>query len=246
GTFARGGYVTDFNSPVGYVSIFPLDDNGWRWHFRAPGLLTYGLGESGKTYRKGDRLRYAYACATIVSAERNAARMELLAALLTGHYQVSVKQGKLLSRLAGLTLLAEGGSAQFDISPVMGFGIDLPIQVAGVADNGCAAVWSSTRPWFRFAGVDEREKKLYFQEPVELGNHIWAGNVFVTDNPQLKLTLAVDGQTDGKPPFLEVHNPGYSQVEATVHSPPGTPMFGGKSLDITVPPGASQKVLLAP
>ena len=36
--------------------------------------------------------------------------------------------------------------------------IDLPIRVRGLENNGCAAVYSTKRPWFRFIPVDRRAR----------------------------------------------------------------------------------------
>jgi hypothetical protein len=73
---------------------------------------------------------------------------------------------------------------------------------------------------------------------------IWIGNVFVCDDPNVKLTLVIDGQTEGAEPFLEVHNPGTEAITATLTSPEHTPVFGGTRLTADVPAGDSVRVSL--
>jgi len=113
------------------------------------------------------------------------------------------------------------------------------VRIDGVEDNGCAAVYSTVRPWFRFIGVMDGSESAFFQEPMDAENKVWAGNVFVADNKELKLTLVVDGQAPGKPPFLEIHNPTKTAVTAKIGSPPHTPIFGGLSFELEIPAGDS-------
>ena len=86
----------------------------------------------------------------------------------------------------------------------------------------------------------------WFQEPIDVANAIWAGNVFTCPDPAIRLTLVADGQDPGRQPFLEVHNPGKVATVADVSSPAGTPLFGGTVLHVTVPAGSSVQVVLAP
>lgn len=100
------------------------------------------------------------------------------------------------------------------------------VLVRGLENNGCAALWSEKHPWFRFVAVDEAGT-AWFQEDIDQRNAMWAGNVFVCDNKAVKIALVVDGQADGRPPFVELHNPTDEAVHAAVHSPAGAPLFGG-------------------
>ena len=94
--------------------------------------------------------------------------------------------------------------------------------------------------------VGVTEGRAYFQENLDKGSSIWAGNVFRATDKRLRLTLTVDGQAAGKPPLLEVHNPTDAPIRATVSSPPHCPRFGGMRLQLTVPAGSSVTRVLKP
>ena len=68
------------------------------------------------------------------------------------------------------------------------------------------------------------------------------GNVFVCDNKDVKITLVVDGQAEGKAPFVEVHNPTDKEVVAMLRSPVHAPIFGGMSMSVKLPPGDSVRL----
>ncbi|HEY3415255.1 MAG TPA: hypothetical protein VGM23_00095, partial [Armatimonadota bacterium] len=120
--------------------------------------------------------------------------------------------------------------------------IDLPFRVQGIEDNGCAAVYSTARTWFRPVGV--AEGNAYFQENVDKGSEIWAGNVFLCDNKAIRLTLVADGIAEGRAPFLEVHNPTDQPITARIWSPKHAPLFGGYQSTKTVPAGSSITITL--
>jgi hypothetical protein len=121
--------------------------------------------------------------------------------------------------------------------------IDLPIRVGGLADNGCAAIYSAQRPWFRYVPVDAAGT-AWLAEPIDAANKIWVGNVFVCDNAAVKITLVVDGQAKGKLPFVELHNPTDQEIVTHVHSPAHAPLFGGMSTPVTLPPGDSLRLTI--
>jgi len=55
----------------------------------------------------------------------------------------------------------------------------------------------------------------------------------------VKLTLVVDGQSPGKRPLVEVHNPTAKTIASEIYSPPHTPLWGGLRTAVTLPPGQS-------
>jgi hypothetical protein len=71
---------------------------------------------------------------------------------------------------------------------------------------------------------------------------MWVGNVFVCENRAVKITLVVDGQADGKPPFVELHNPTNQEIRTTLRSPSHAPLFGGMSAWVKLPPGDSVRL----
>jgi hypothetical protein len=92
-----------------------------------------------------------------------------------------------------------------------------------------------------FIPVDT-EGTAWFQESIEEKNELWMGNVFVCDNKNVKITLVVDGQADGKPPFVELHNPTDQKIRTMIHSPSRAPLFGGMSAWVKLPPGDSARL----
>jgi len=120
---------------------------------------------------------------------------------------------------------------------------DLPVRVRGIEDNGVAAVYVSGEDSFRFVAVSDGT--AYFQQPIDPAVRLWAGNVFVCDDPNVKMTLVIEGQAEGEGAFLEVHNSGEEAVTATVRSPEVTPVFGGTTLTVDLPAGDSVRVPLS-
>ena len=117
----------------------------------------------------------------------------------------------------------------------------MPIKVSGLHNNGCAAIYSTKRPYFRFIGIADGENTAYTQEPMDEKNDIWIGNIFTADNKDLKLTLVADGRFPGANTFLEIHNPTSKTISAVISSPANTPVFGGKSFKVKVPAKSSVK-----
>jgi hypothetical protein len=73
---------------------------------------------------------------------------------------------------------------------------------------------------------------------------MWVGNVLVCDNQAVKVTLVVDGQAPGAPPFVELHNPMDQPVTTRVWSPAHAPLFGGFSTQVQIPAGDSLRLPL--
>jgi hypothetical protein len=250
GEIALGGFVTA--APCDICEVF-YAGSGSRFHYAlvpdpATGRvsqLQVGLGQAGQRVRAGTEIVYRFAMATLggprPEPQRCVAPLEDLAesfGLRAGPHNVraSLDAGSLAGREMFLTVRAEGGEAAFRVEPRPTI-IDLPIRVEGIEDNGCAAVCSTARPFFRFVGV--AQGSAWFQENVDSGSTIWAGNVFVCDNKALQLTLVCDGIAAGRTPYLEVHNPTDEPVTAAVASPAHTPRFGGLKMTAVVPAGAT-------
>ncbi len=255
GFVAPGGFVT-----AGPCDIAPAFYAGAGTRFRYAAFsdaqtgrlvqLHVGLGEPGQKVKAGTEIAYRFAMATLggerVPPEQQAAKLEEIGesfGLGGGERGVkaSATAGTLGEREMFLTAQAASHEACLKVAPKPTI-VDLPIRVRGVEDNGCAAVWSTARPFYRFVGV--AEGSAWFQENVDSGSEIWAGNVFVCDNPAAKLTLVCDGQAEGRPPFLEVHNPTDQAIRAVLTSPAHAPLFGGTKLTVEVPAGASVRVPL--
>jgi hypothetical protein len=254
GRIAPGGYCAAMNTDLGYIAFFapPGSDFSYSTYGtdNAPDLVNntvIGLGRDGQKVEAGEVWKYRFALATIADPKLS---NELLKDISQGFnlnaekesvYPVEVKTGKLLDTEYFCSLSADKNETQFSIGP-RELICDLPIRISGLQDNGCAADWATGRNFFRFVPVVDGT--AYFQESIDKKAEIWAGNVFVSDNPNVKLSLTIDGQAEDKAPLLEIHNPTEKEITTRVWSPPGTPLFGGMSFDVTLPAGGSTPGLI--
>ena len=178
-----------------------------------------GLGRDGQKVKAGTVLKYRFGVGTFADEVAGNALLEHTTKAMNlggGHagYPVEMKAGDVEDAVFFFTARAKENEAAFVLGPQTLI-IDLPIRVRGLENNGCAAVYSTKRPWFRFIPVDA-EGTAWFQESIDQKNELWVGNVFVCDNKDVKITLVVDGQAEGKPPFVELHNP--TDKEISRHS----------------------------
>jgi hypothetical protein len=158
----------------------------------------------------------------------------------TGGYPLTVRTGALVDARFMLTIEAEAHEAEWTAGPRR-MVIDLPVRLCGVVDNGCLAFYE--RELNHFVFVPALEGDALFQVAIDEGVDVWCGNVFVSDRPELRLTLI---GADEKQPRLEVHNPTDEPLKAKLVSPPHTPRFGGWSGEANVPAGGSVIVGLRP
>jgi hypothetical protein len=258
GTIRQAGFVTGYPTDAGALALVPLTDN-LRYRFSVwenkPEKLYWrietGLGQDGQTFKAGDVLKFGYLAVTIPAkvTDVEAALAALPGALgpTPDGYQFSLEAGKLVDRNVFFTAAAENREviARFEPSPLM---INRPFRIQGLDDNGTAALYVleglERQKHFRFVGM--YDGAALFQQNTDPGVRIWAGNIFYADNAALKLAPAVEGLADGEQPFLEVHNPTDAAISATIQSPPHTPRYAGFRQQVTVPPGASVRLPLAP
>ena len=244
GRLRPGGYAAQVPSLVGTLGFFAPPGSDFCYTYRLPGRLYIGLGRDGQEIKAGTVIPYRFAIGAFATDEAGNAPLEhhLRALNLVGAadgYPAQMKAGELTDATFFFTAQATDGEAAFTLGPQQLI-IDLPIRVTGLQDNGCCAVYSNHRPWFR--PVPVHDGIAYFQNPIERANEVWVGNVFVSDNPNVKLTLVADGQAEGRKPFLEVHNPTDGAIATTLRSPEHAPVFGGMTREVTVPAGDSVRL----
>lgn len=250
GRLRAGGYLAQMTTLLGYEAFLTPEGSDFAYEAgivgEGPmgGRVIVGLGKDGQEVKAGTVMKYRFAFGEFADPVAGSLKLEDTVRAFNlgggvGGYPVQMKVGQVADAVYFFTAQAVGNEAQFTLGPRSTM-IDLPIRVRGLVDNGCAAIYSTKRPWLRFVGVVG--DTAYLQEPIEKANEMWIGNVFVADNPAVKLTLVVDGQAPGAAPFLEVHNPTDKELTVTVRSPEHTPVFGGKSAKVTVGAGESVKV----
>lgn len=241
GQLAPGGFITTAWSPIGSLAIFPVSNTDWRYRSSSPYIMIFGVGTPGKQYKAGESIQYAYVSANVIRDTKNPAKYQQLSDLIQGKYPNRVTLGKKVREPLFYHVESVGNEAKFELGPTKGLGIDLPIKVSKLQDNGCVAIYSTKRPHFRYIGIADGETTAYVQEPMEAKNRIWIGNVFIANQKDLRLTLVVDGRSPDAKPFLEIHNPTARTVNATISSPRNAPLFGGISFKIAVPAKSSVK-----
>ena len=244
GQLTPGSFATSVWSPLGTLAIFPLSNTDWRYRSISSCIMSFGVGTPGKEYKAGESIKYAYVSANVISDTKNPEKYQKLSDLIQGKYPQKVVLGKKISEPLFFHVEADGNEAKFEVGPEKGLGIDLPIKVSKLQDNGCVAIYSTKRPHFRFIGIADGENTAYTQEPMDEKNQIWIGNIFVADHKDLRLTFVADGQAPNAVPFLEIHNPTGKEIKAVITSPRNTPQFGGTSFRITVPAKGSVKYKL--
>jgi hypothetical protein len=247
GRLRAGGYAAYMPSLVGYLGFFAPPGSDFCYSYSFPGRLYIGLGREGQEIKAGTVIPYRFAIATFATDQPGNALLEhhLKAFNFTGGtegYPVKMKAGALTDATFFLTVAASEGEAALTVGPQKLL-IDLPLRVTGLADNGCTAVYTSRRPWFR--PVPVYRGAAIFQENIDRPLEVWVGNVFYCDQPQIKFTLITDGQAKEQSPVLEIHNPTAQAVTTTVHSPAQAPVFGGLKQEVTLPAGDSQRYAIA-
>ncbi len=255
GVVAPGGFLTAAPCDT-YPAIFAGAEGELRFSAFANqqtgrvNQIVVGVGAPGQKVVAGESLRYRFAVATLggprLTAEEYVNQLNQIAesfGLGGGERgaRATLTAGTLISREVFYTVQAQDGEVALQVEPNPTI-IDLPFCVQGIEDNGCAAVYSTVRPWFRPVGV--AEGKAWFQEDVDRGSEIWAGNVFLCEDKAVRMTLVADGLAEGRAPFLEVHNPTDQPITARVWSPAHAPLFGGYDNTPTVPAGASVRLTL--
>ena len=208
--------------------VFSAEENG---------IVVLGLGKDGQQIRKGQKISVVLAVAAVTAEKNDAEFCRRLADSVFHAPKWKMIRGKLESRTGFSAVQAENGEAEWTMQPAFQI-CDLPFVVSGIQNNGAAAYCERNKDnKFVFAPVFL--DKMYFQYPAEANTRLWAGNVFLASDPALKLTLVMDGQSPKKKPYLEIHNPTDYLCKAEIHSPAGTPVFGGTRFRVSIPAGSS-------
>ncbi len=246
GTIGAGGFVSQLPSLVGYQAF--LAGPGTEYAYRAdlPNSIVIGLGRDGQEVKAGTVFKYRFAVGAFTDTKPDAGLLQHTAQAMnlgggSDGYPLKVEVGTLKDAGFFLTVKAKENEARFNAGPQKLI-IDLPMVVEGIEDNGCVAVYTTRRPWFRF--VSTVGDRAYFQEPIDDENTIWAGNLFMADHKEIRLTAVIDGQNRNRKPFLEVHNPTEKPIETTIRSPRHAPEFGGMSAKVRIPEGTSIRLNL--
>ncbi|MBI4023413.1 MAG: hypothetical protein HY360_00425 [Verrucomicrobia bacterium] len=239
GRIRPGGYAALMPSLVGYHGFMAPAGSDFAYQAFLPGWMWIGMGKDGQKVKASTELTYQFAVGSFAdSAVGNDLLEDTLSAMnFDGHtngYPFVMKAGAFVDGRFFFTAMADKNETVLTIGP-RDLIIDLPFRIKGLEDNGCVAVYSRIRPWFRFVPVVKGV--AFFQEPILPANELWVGNILVCDNKDVKITVVTDGLKDGNKPFVELHNPTDKQLDVSVISPPNTPQLGGLSERVTIPAG---------
>ena len=239
GAVADEGFLTLHAVKYGENVVVPLHCNAeWRYCFGNSTRIEFGIGAPGQHFKAGDVLEYSFLSLDVINDMEDIEHLEELASLWRGGYKTEIKVGTEKGREVFYHAAAQDGEALFELGPLY-TGIDHPFRIDGLDDNGCVAIYTSLRPWFRFVGIADGTDTAFFQESVDAKNLIWCGNVFSASDKRLRLTLVWDGQRPGANPKLVIHNPTDENITATITSPKNTPHFGGMEFGVEVSAGSS-------
>lgn len=244
GRMSSGGYASIMTTLVGYEGFMVPTGNEFAYDVSIPDRgITIGLGKDGQKVEAGTEFTYQYAMGSFAdSVVGNDLLRDTVATLGMedgkADYPITVKSGQLINASFFCTIKADHNEASLNIGR-RDLIIDLPFRIREIEDNGCAAVYTSGRPWFDFVAV--AGGTAWFQEPIVPALDLWVGNIFVCRNKSVKVTVVVDGREQGKKPFAEFHNPTDQAITTTVVSPPNTPMFGGLQSEIHIPAGTTAR-----
>lgn len=239
GNLKNGGFVTVLSQKSQRrVLLLPYsNDSEVCFYVNPSGEFAAGIGKHGQKVKKGDTMSVTLIVAAQTNSAANAAECQKLASALINGPELAVKIGKTEKMTGFSKIAAKDGEVEFSLNPVYSI-CDAPFVISGIADNGCSAYYEKDKG-FIFAPVLKNE--MYFQTAADKQQKIWAGNIFLASNPDLKLTMIIDGQKKGKAPYMKIHNPTEKEIKAKVWSPANTPVFGGKSFNITIPALSSVK-----
>ncbi len=249
GTLPPGGHLTAGPTDAGYLAFIAAPGGELRYGVYgdgSAGRLVLGYGREGQTFKAGESVRLRFLAVTVphrVAGEPDL--LERVAAAFNATGAADYPCRAEVGRFTGTDLFIEAEAA--DHEAVLALGavpsiVDLPFRVAGLEDNGCAAVCvlngQGVAAGFRFVTVDGGVG--YFQQRCEEAPRLWVGNPLVADHAALRLTLVVDGQAPGRPPRVEVHNPTDQPITAAIRSPAHTPLLAGLTARVTIPAGDSR------
>ncbi|HEY3398277.1 MAG TPA: hypothetical protein VGM19_11550 [Armatimonadota bacterium] len=257
GDLPRGGFLTAGPTDIGVDVFLPVSNNlRFNTYTSSTGATkldyTYflGTGRDGQQVKAGEEIRYAYLTIALPSkvpaTPENLTKIAQSFGLQPGGYPtVKTDFGAPEATEVFYSAAAQNHEYQatFGPGPMI---LNRPFWIDGLENNGTAAVYllEGDPLLARFRFIPVQDGAGLFQQNLDKGGKLWVGNMFLADNPQLKLTPVLNGLNADEKPFLEIHNPTDQEITATITSPPHTPKFAGFTKKVTVPAGSDLRVPL--
>ena len=217
GAFARGDYYAAVSSSAKWYAFFGLggsDPLRMREAKIPNGLQATLLAGEARAYRKGERIRYRYATGSFIEHPHDGEYLRWVAGMLDGsRFRHEVRKGRIAGVDGLIDLVATNGEAAVTFGPTW-FIQRYPVRIRGLADNGCACYTDGDGIVKPLAFCDGL---AYAEIPLEKKQTWWFGNLYLSDNPNLRLTYVPD--MPGHPQAeLQIHNPTDREIIAKVWS----------------------------
>ena len=198
-----------------------------RFTVQENGMVMLGLGTAGMKIAKGTEIKFNCAVLSATANFTSADQLQALAKI----YRVSSGNGLHV-------LQASGGAVKFTADAEPSAICDTAFAIKNVEDNGSACYYefNGTR---RFIPSPVENNTLYFQTDTRKKCEVWAGNLFLCDKKEIRITPVLYGLAKGQKPFIEIHNPTDKKLFCQVTVPVDAPEFGGMKIQAEIPAGSS-------
>lgn len=229
GVLRNGGFLTvvSKNSPRKIVIIAGSDRLPIRFRGGPSGGIVLGLGTDGLKVAGGTEISFNCAVLSVSAAFDSVEKLRELARI----YPVAEGSGL-------HTVQASGGAALLDIEAEPAAICDTAFAVANVENNGSACYYEfdGTR---RFVPAPVENGTLYFQTDTRKKVRVWAGDLFLCDKKDIRITPVLYGLAKNQKPFVEIHNPTAGALSCQITTPADAPEYGGLKMSVVVPAGSS-------
>lgn len=223
--FTKGSYYALHSTDKAWHGLFGLEGSDELHVDASPkgaGIqAVLRLGAAGQKVTAGETLRYRFAVGSFVEPPRNAQYCEWFARMMDG---AGFNHGD--APVSGIVeLAAKGNVAECEFGPTW-FIQNYPVRIKGLADNGCAMMTDGDNIWRPLAFDGET---AYGAVPLELRRRWKFMNLYVADNPSLRLTYtpALPGHEIAT---LQVQNMSDAEVVAHIRD-----LRTGKTFDLHIP-----------
>ena len=183
------------------------------------------LGKAGEMFVKGDKLRYRFAVGSFVEPPRGGAYCEWFARMMDG---TGFNHGDTLVN-GIIEVGARDGKAELTAGSTW-FIQNYPVRISGLVDNGCAICTDGAG---RIRPLAFADGLAYAEIPLEERKTWWFGNLYLSDNPALRLTYVpeMDGHEKAE---LQIHNPTDRDIVSRIRN-----LLSGGEFAVSVPAGGS-------
>ena len=241
GKFGPGSYYAAVPSDSDWFQIYGL--KGCTDVELVERKVTDGLevkllaGHGGMKVRKGRKLRYRVALGRFNEPVHGGEYVSWFNSMMDGTgFMHDARKGRVVDVDGFAELEAENGETAVTFGPTW-FIQRYPVRIRGLVDNGCACCTDGDKIVKPLAFCDGL---AYAEIPLEKRKTWWFGNLYLSDNPALRLTYVpeMDGHEKAE---LQIHNPTDKEITAKVWS-----VRHFEVMNVRVPAGSSISKVVFP